>query len=163
MRQLRNSDQRQGHEEKISEKGEGRACVRTGADGGCERLVVFEHRYGKRHAAAQRAAIRRGLQEHERFFRNGVRVAEKRGRCYIATLAFGTGQETAVLRMFRDRILRPNATGRWLILVYYRTAPAVCTMLERWPWLQPIIRAVLRPMVWMAGRVLQGHEDDHPV
>ncbi|HEY0847171.1 MAG TPA: CFI-box-CTERM domain-containing protein [Noviherbaspirillum sp.] len=131
--------------------------------GVCERLVVFEHRYGTHHTAARRAAIRRGLQEHERFFRDGVQMSEKRGRCYIATLAFGTGQETAVLRMFRDRILRPNATGRWLILVYYKTAPAVCTVLEHWPWLQPIIRAVLRPMVWVAGRVLQGHEDDHPV
>lgn len=131
--------------------------------GVCERLVVFEHRYGKRHTAAQRAAIQRGLKEHDRFFWDGVRTSEKRGRCYIATLAFGIKRETAVLRMFRDRILRPNAMGRWLILTYYKTAPAVCTILERWPWLQPIIRRMLRPIVSVAERVLHGREDDHAV
>jgi hypothetical protein len=129
--------------------------------GVCERRVVFEHRYGKRHTAAQRAAIRRGLQEHERFFRDGVRITDKRGRCYIATLTFGAGPETVVLRRFRDRILRSNATGRWLILAYYKTAPAICAVLARWPWLQPLVRTLLRPMVWMAGRVLDDEEAGH--
>lgn len=131
--------------------------------GVCERLLVFEHRYGRRHTAAQRAAIRRGLKEHDLFYRDGVKMSEKRGRCYIATLVFGAGQETAVLRLFRDRILHPNTTGRWLILAYYKTAPAVCTMLERWPWLQPIVRLMLQPIVWMADRVRRRHEDDHGV
>lgn len=131
--------------------------------GVCERLVVFEHRYGKRHTATQRAAISRGLNEHDLFYRDGVKMSEKIGRCYIATLTFGTGQETTVLRMFRDRILRPNATGRLLILVYYKTAPAVCAVLVRWPWLKPMARTILRPMVWIAGRVLHEHEGDHGV
>lgn len=129
--------------------------------GVCERLVVFEHRYGKRHTAARRAAIRYGLQAHDRFFRDGVRMTEKRGRCYLSTLTFGAGPETVVLRRFRDRILRSNATGRWLILVYYKTAPAVCTVLTRWPWLQPLVRTLLRPMVWLAGCVLPDEEGGH--
>jgi hypothetical protein len=129
--------------------------------GVCERLVVFEHRFGKRHTAAQRAAIRRGLKEHGRFFRDGVRLSENKGRCYIATLVFGEGQETASLRRFRDKVLRPKAMGRWLICAYYRTAPEVCTMLEHCPRLQPLVRTILRPLVWMVGRVLHAHEDDH--
>lgn len=103
------------------------------------------------------------MKEHDLFYRDGMKRSEKIGRCYIATLTFGAGQETVVLRMFRDRILRTNATGRWLILVYYKTAPAVCSALERWPWLQPIVRAILRSIVWMAGRMLHGHEGDHAV
>lgn len=129
--------------------------------GVCERLVVFEHRYGKRHTDAQRAAIRRGLKEHDRFFRDGIRMTETRGRCYLATLVFGAGPETVVLRRFRDRILRSKAMGRCLVLMYYKTAPAVCAVLTHWPWLQPLVRALLRPMVWLAGRALQNKKGSH--
>jgi hypothetical protein len=38
--------------------------------GVCERLVVFEHRYGKRRSLAQRQAIRRGQRAHLQFYRN---------------------------------------------------------------------------------------------
>lgn len=129
--------------------------------GVCERLVVFEHRYGKRHTAAQRTAIRCGLQAHERFFRDGIRMTETRGRCCLATLVFGAGPETVVLREFRDRILRSHATGWCLILVYYKTATAVCAVLTRWPWLRPLARTLLRPMVWLAGRARHDEESGH--
>jgi hypothetical protein len=43
------------------------------------------------------------LNEHDLFYRDGVKMSEKIGRSYIATLTFGAGQETTVLRMFRDR------------------------------------------------------------
>lgn len=129
--------------------------------GVCERFVVFEHRYGKRTTIVQRAAIRRGLQAHERFYREGRRTSGKRGRCYIATLAFGAGPETAALRMFRDRVLRPRAVGRWLIWVYYKTGPRICVVLERWRWLQPLVRTLLRPLAWGVGHLLRGDEGDH--
>ena len=129
--------------------------------GVCERLVVFEHRYGKHSAASQRAAIQRVLKEHDRFYRDVVKISEKKGRCYIATLTFGPGRETATLRMFRDRVLRPSPTGRWLIVAYYKTAPGVCAVLERWPWLQPIARAILRPIARMTGHMLRGNGGDH--
>ncbi len=131
--------------------------------GVCERLVVFEHRHGKRSTDIQREAIRRGLQEHGRFYRDGVRVSEKKGRCYLATLTFGSGPETAALRMFRDRVLRPNAMGRWLIWLYYRTAPAICAILARYRWLQPIVRTALRPIAWVADRILGGNGGDHDI
>ena len=128
--------------------------------GVCERLVVFEHRYGKRSTASQRAAILRGLKEHNRFYLDGVRVSEKKGRCYVATLIFGPGWETGALSMFRDRV-RPYGAGRWLIGVYYRTAPRVCEVLERWPWLQPLVRTILRPIAWIVDRALRSNRRGH--
>lgn len=83
--------------------------------GVCERLVVFEHRYGKRSSTEQRAAITRGLRAHEQFYREGRTASALRGRCFIATMVFGDGPETQVLRAFRDRVLRRRPMGRGLI------------------------------------------------
>jgi hypothetical protein len=129
--------------------------------GVCERLVVFEHRNGTRRTASQRAAIRRGLQAHEQFFRDGHRMSGKRRLCYIATLTFGEGPEVVALRVLRDWVLAENAGGRWLIRMYYRTAPTVCSVLVRFPRLQPIVRMFLRPIAWIAARVLRGRKRDH--
>jgi hypothetical protein len=130
--------------------------------GVCERLVVFEHRFGKRNTERQRIAIERGLKAHDRFYRDGALAAsDKKGRCFIATLIFGPSHETAVLRMFRDRVLRRHATGRWLIGTYYRAAPRLCVALERYPWLQPAFRIMLKPMVWLAERALRVDWEHH--
>ena len=131
--------------------------------GVCERLVRFEHRYGKRSTASQRAAIRHGLKEHDDFYRDGLQMPEKKGWFYIATLVFGPGRETAALRIFRDRALRPYGAGRWLIGVYYRAAPRVCEVLERWPWLQPIVRTILRPIAWFVYRMPRSNRRDHVI
>jgi hypothetical protein len=134
--------------------------------GVCERLVVFEHRFGKRSTEHQRQAIKRGLKVHAQFYREGIlasdatEASDKKGRCYIATLIFGPGRETAALRIIRDRVLRPYATGRWLIRVYYRTAPGLCVVLERYSWLQPVIRTMLKPIVWLADHALRGNGGD---
>ena len=126
--------------------------------GVCERLVVFEHRHGKRRTPEQRSAIERGLQAHERFYRDGQVSSDARGRCFIATMLYGEGHETRVLRRFRDRALRPWAWGRWLIVLYYRVAPGMCEVLARWPVVQSAIRVALRPVVWCAERWLQTRE-----
>ena len=41
--------------------------------GACERLVLFEAKYGKRMSRCQQEAIERGRREHAKFFRDGVR------------------------------------------------------------------------------------------
>ena len=41
--------------------------------GACERLVLFEARYGKRKFRSQQEAIERGRTEHAKFFKDGVR------------------------------------------------------------------------------------------
>jgi hypothetical protein len=47
--------------------------------GMCERLIVFEHRHGKRSSASQRAARQRGLTEHDRFYQETVCASNKKG------------------------------------------------------------------------------------
>ena len=119
--------------------------------GVCERLVVFEHRHGKRSSTEQRAAIRRGLRAHEQFYRDGRDAQTFRRRCFIATTVFGEGPETEVLREYRDRVLRPHPMGRWLIAAYYRHAPRICLALERRGWARSMLRIVLCPVVGAAA------------
>ena len=42
--------------------------------GVCERLVVFEHRFGKRFTPEQEQAVRRGLNSHRRFYQEAGRA-----------------------------------------------------------------------------------------
>ena len=115
--------------------------------GRCERLVVFEHRQGQRRLPHQEAARRRGLEAHRRFEQEGLTAREAGsrhvGRCFVASLLFGEAWQTQVLRQFRDEVLRPRGWGRGLIRLYYRGAPRVCVVLERWPVLRRPVRAVL--------------------
>ena len=126
--------------------------------GVCERLVMFEHRYGKRCLPEQRAAIERGRPEHARFYREGRIASAPPGRCFIATLVFGEGPETQTLRAFRDQVLRRGPKGRRLIVTYYRIAPGVCKLLERQPWAHSVLRVALQPLVWLAIRWLRETE-----
>ncbi len=129
--------------------------------GVCERLVVFEHFEGKRPTPAQRVALQRGLRAHRLFASEGESEAARRGRCFIATHVFGDGPETQVLRLFRDRYLRPTRAGRSLIFTYYRLAPAVCRTMERWPATRSAVRAAIGPLVWFATRLLADREASH--
>lgn len=130
--------------------------------GVCERLVVFEHRYGKRRTAERRQAIARGLRAHEQFYRNGVNHSAHRGRCFTADLVFGPqGPETVLLRQFKDQVLRSWRLGRWLIWTYYRIAPAACDLLEHRPVARWTFRIVLRPVVWCAALLIQFREPRH--
>ena len=97
--------------------------------GVCERMVVFEHRYGKRCLPEQTAAIERGRREHERFYREERIASALTGRCFIATMVFGEGPKTQTLRAFRDQVLRRGPTGRRLIVTYYRVASGACRTL----------------------------------
>ena len=126
--------------------------------GVCERLVVFEHRYGKRCLPEQQSAIERGRREHERFYREGRIAPAPPDRCLIATLVFGEGPETQTLSAFRDQVLRCGSTGRRLIATYYRIAPGVCRMLVRQPWTHSVLRIALRPVIWLAIRWLSAAE-----
>lgn len=119
--------------------------------GVCERLVVFEHRHGKRTTTDQRAAIRRGLRAHEQFYRDGRAAPTTRGRCFIATNVFGDGPETEVLRAFRDRVLRRHPMGRWLIAAYHRHTPRISLARERQGWAHSMLRMALRPVVSAAA------------
>ena len=126
--------------------------------GRCERLVMFEHRHGRRRTAWQQRARERGLIEHERDYREGLAAsaqAARKGRCFIATCVFGEAWQTEVLRRFRDEALRPSAWGRRVIRLCYRGAPSICVVLRRWPSLQVPMRMVLGAIAiglrWWSG------------
>ena len=129
--------------------------------GACERLVLFEARYGKRKSRCQQEAIERGGREHAKFFRDGVRsqsdvqTSLEKPWCFCASLAWGSqAPETDLLRRFRDRILRRSAAGRGLIRLYYRTAPGLCKRLEGRRKLIRALRLGLKPALWIAKAAL---------
>ncbi|MGB4064148.1 MAG: CFI-box-CTERM domain-containing protein [Azonexus sp.] len=129
--------------------------------GVCERLVLFEHRYGQRRSAQQRKDMAQGGQEHRRFFREGrVQQPVRKGPCFIATLVYGEGYEVSVLRAFRDQVLCRSMLGRGVILACYRAAPVVCRMLVGHPWLIRLMHALLRPMVKIAARLYRRRAGD---
>lgn len=129
--------------------------------GACERLVLFEARYGKRKYRCQQEAIERGRTEHDEFFKDGVRsqsnvqTSLSKPWCFCASLAWGPeAPETDLLRGFRDRILRRTVAGRGLIRVYYRMAPRLCRRVEG---RRKLIRAfclALKPALWIAKAAL---------
>ena len=129
--------------------------------GACERLVLFEARHGRRKSPCQQEAIKRGTAEHDKFFRNGVRsrpelqTSLSKPWCFCASLAWGPeARETELLRMFRDRVLRRASLGRWVIKVYYTTAPQLCRRLQGRAKLISALRLGLKPALWIAGAAL---------
>src|SRR5438552_15311601 len=129
--------------------------------GACERLVLFEAKYGKRKSQCQREAIERGTREHDKFFKDGVRsqsdvqTSLEKPWCFCASLAWGPeAPETNLLRKFRDRILRKTAFGRWFIRAYYRMAPKLCRRLDGRTKIIHALRLGLMPVVWIANVVL---------
>lgn len=127
----------------------------------CERLVLFDNIYGKRTSQHQQEAIERGRTEHERFFREGVQrqpdveTSLAKPWCFCASLAWGSDAgETVLLRKFRDRLLRRSSAGRWLIALYYRTAPGLCRHLEGHPRVIRMLRWGLAPALWIARAAL---------
>ena len=122
--------------------------------GVCERLVLFEHQRCERHTAQQLQDLARGRDAHERFHQQGQIEGAGRGRCFVATLVFGDSPETQVLRDFRDKVMRPTASGRRLIVAYYRVAPTVCRLLMQRPGAIHVVRCILHPVVWLAARRL---------
>ena len=110
--------------------------------GYCEQRMLLAHRLGERTTPAQTRARVRGNEAHLRYLAQGL--AAKDRRCFIASCVFGPdAMETQQFRGYRDAVLLPRWWGRCLVAVYYRTAPCVCRLLERWPAGLPLARVVL--------------------
>lgn len=113
----------------------------------CERQIRFDAIRGRRTSAVQGAARRRGRAAHQVFYEESQRLAERsdrRGRCFVATMALGDAPDTLALRQFRDLYLRRSAWGRTLIAAYYRYSPTVCVALADRPGLLKLTRGALR-------------------
>lgn len=105
-----------------SGKRHGRQAVSVSASelaqmGVCERLVVFEHRYGKRRTTEQLQAIKRGLWAHQRFYlaRHGAPVLW--GRCVVRYLGVRARKLLRVAYRLIQRVTR------WLHIAESRDGP----------------------------------------
>ena len=116
--------------------------------GYCERRMLLAHRLGERTTLAQRQGRARGNEAHLRYFAQGL--AAKDRRCFIASCVFGPDAlETQQFRGYRDAVLVPRWWGRWLVAFYYRIAPSICRLLERWPAALYLTGLVLRKLIVM--------------
>ncbi len=77
---------------------------------------------------------------------------EQGGYCFIATAAFGSPMQPAVvtLRGFRDRVLLPSAWGRALVDTYYTLGPLAARYIQNKPLLRSVVRGALVPVIVMA-------------
>lgn len=122
--------------------------------GFCERWVVLEQRHGRPRSRRQQLARKRGVESHARFERQGRLVmrcgtlptTEPKGRCFVATLAFGEEWQTQALRHFRDTVLRRRAWGRSIIYHYCRAGSRICEVLAS----SPVALSCVR---WLLGQV----------
>lgn len=96
--------------------------------GVCERLVVFEHQYGRRRTAYQHRAIERGLAAHEKLYRDRHLDSVRRSRSHIALCLFGEKMNTSTSRPVLRWPTFPLADGRKLIAIWCQTVRAI----RRW-------------------------------
>jgi hypothetical protein len=126
--------------------------------GYCERQVAFDAACGRSSTDAQQQARDRGLKAHAAFYEEGRRIADAsvtKGRCFVATLALGECDETRALRAFRDLYLRRSVFGRWLVGMYYKLSPRLCTWLETKPTALGLLQPTLRALGRAAGAAVQ--------
>ena len=71
--------------------------------GVCERLVVFEHRYGKRLTVEQQQAIKRGRRAHARFYRDRHMKLTRQWRHFVVFLVFGRWLALCVTKWLQAR------------------------------------------------------------
>ncbi len=62
--------------------------------------------------------------------------------------------ELNTLRAFRDEKLLTNEAGRAFVRWYYQHSPPVAKFIEDKPALRWVVRQALRPLVWLAERVV---------
>lgn len=76
--------------------------------------------------------------------------------CFIATAAYGSplAKEVGMLCAFRDRYLLTSDMGRALVSLYYKNSPAAAKFISDHPASRIIVRALLRPIVRIAQKLL---------
>ena len=115
--------------------------------GFCEKRVLMAHRHGQRMTPEQQRSAARGQRAHRQYYLEGLAAAAQRGvdrRCFVATCLFGDeAWQTIVLRRYRNEVLLRTQLGRLLVAAYYETAPRVCRVLTRLPWMQSPVRMLV--------------------
>ena len=69
--------------------------------------------------------------------------------CFIATAAYGyySAPQVQALREFRDRYLMTNSAGKAFVQWYYHYGPVGAEFINAHPWLKPLVRVALMPLV----------------
>ncbi|MEW9123450.1 MAG: CFI-box-CTERM domain-containing protein [Thermotaleaceae bacterium] len=77
-------------------------------------------------------------------------------QCFIATAAFGTKFQPAVvlLRKFRDQYLQTNSLGQAFVKFYYRHSPRIAAYIARNQALKAMVRLVLIPFIGIAYMIM---------
>jgi hypothetical protein len=78
-----------------------------------------------------------------------IETSTAREPCFVATVAYGTpaAQEVALLRQFREEVLRPRSAGRTFISWYERIGPPLARWVERHDTVRTVLRiALLQPL-----------------
>jgi hypothetical protein len=83
---------------------------------------------------------------------------EDNGGCFIATAAFGSSlaPQVDVLRAFRERYLRPNASGRSVIQMYESWSPPLADAIRSSDTMRLGVRVLLWPLVGLAWMAVYG-------
>jgi hypothetical protein len=77
------------------------------------------------------------------------------GPCFLATAIYGEGAvELDVFRHFRDQVLMPRASGRWLVRGYYAVGPGLAGWLVRHSRVRWLTRRLLAGMHRVLSRSL---------
>lgn len=87
-------------------------------------------------------------------------AAEKSGRCFIATAAYGTpaAPDVQLLRQFRDTVLVESKTGRFVSAWYSKLSPRLARWIHANDASGAFVRACLRPVV----AAIKFSERNHP-
>jgi hypothetical protein len=115
----------------------------------CERRIYLRSKLGKKISQDRALRMIRGTAVHKRAEKQSHPSERTRDRrCFVATAIYGgDGQETNLLRRFRDQSLMPNAAGRLLVAAYYKLSPKVVQLGSRFPFILVICRAGLDKFV----------------
>jgi hypothetical protein len=75
------------------------------------------------------------------------------GKCFVATACYGNADhpDVALLRAFRDTLLRHSTLGRRFIAWYYAYGPPFAALIEK----RPRFRAVFRVVIGAIAAVLR--------
>ena len=88
---------------------------------------------------------------HYRERRNSSNESTKssKGRCFIATAAYGTpcAPEINVLRKWRDEGLTTNKSGQLFVKFYYIISPPVAKFISKSALLKKGVRLILKPFI----------------
>ena len=77
------------------------------------------------------------------------RAGKHKGRCFIATAAYGTplAPEINILRKWRDSTLADSQPGQAFIMIYYKVSPSIAEFIERFETIKALVRFGLKPWI----------------